>query len=88
MGFGKQRKQPEMKVQDFRPSLSPFLKSFRGLETACHVETHLQALSNHNSARLSSSSAWLGLNEPTAMATPPLSPAESYASLCELLSVP
>lgn len=72
-----------MKVQDFRPSLSPFLKSFRGLETACHVENHLQALSNHNSARLSSSAAFLSLNEPTGMATPPLSPAESYASLCE-----
>ncbi|ORY88089.1 kinase-like domain-containing protein [Leucosporidium creatinivorum] len=70
-----------MKVQDFRPSLSPFLKSFRGLETACHVENHLQALSNHNSARHSSSSAFLSLNEPTGMATPPLSPADSYASL-------
>ncbi|KAK4049032.1 hypothetical protein OIV83_004393 [Microbotryomycetes sp. JL201] len=71
-----------MRIGDFRPSLSPFLKNYQGVIEACNPANHLSVLDKHRS-RQSNSAAFSAVDalSVAGSSTPPLSPAESFASL-------
>lgn len=69
-------------VSDFRPTLSPFL-----MRSVGDPSTHLTVLEQHR--RESGSAAFAAsLVEGLRTHTPPLSPADTYAVLCEFCADP
>ncbi|KAK4055989.1 hypothetical protein OIO90_002984 [Microbotryomycetes sp. JL221] len=72
----------QTRIGDFRPSLSPFLKNYQGVIDSCNPANHLQVLDKHNTrTRQSNSASFADSLSIAGSSTPPLSPAESFASL-------